>query len=475
MLVRRPVLSLAALATIFTSATCAKSGRARIETREPTTAVTSAWVYASSYGNITFAATAVKADGTLYFHLEAPAKNSWVSIGTGDEMDGSLMWVVHRSQDGKGVTLSPRTVGGHVEPSYNSKTGCTLNTRPGLTNGIVSHNNKDIYSVNGVCKGIDGKSFKKQKRESEGGGGGDGKISFSSTSQSFIFGLGPDDRDLKSNDMNAGIRRHALYGNFAMDLSKASVQDDDDVLQTALAQVGGWENHNAQTQGNPKKDRDWSGPLHVVMMCGTFVILFPVGVVFLRLLEKVRWHAITQGVGMVIAVLGVGVGIYLGREYNHSKNVSSAHQILGLFIVLFTLAQFTLGFLHHRLYKKYQRPTLMGKIHLYAGPFILIVGAVNGFLGFNFSDASNHNIMYGIIVAVIFVLLAGSLFWARRRKAKKNKMMGGMPGQGYEGYSTRSHGRGTEEGGSMSGLPLREYPTDNPPDYDRQQQPRPMV
>ncbi|KAF2469130.1 CBD9-like protein, partial [Lindgomyces ingoldianus] len=370
---------LATLAAFASWTTAVSHSILEIDRREPINSTTSAWVYGAKHGNITFAVTAVTSSGDLYFHLEAPADNNYVAIGTGEEMDDSLMWIVYRSSDGKGVTLSPRTVDGNVEPSYDDKTGCQLNTNDGITNGITSLDSKDIYAVNGYCKGINGKSYR--KRESDGGGGGKGKISFSSTNQPFIFALGPDDRDLRSSSMSAGIRRHILYGTFSMDLSKASVQDSDDVFQTQLSSVGGWTNHNAQTLENPKNDRDWSAPIHTVVMCGTFVILFPIGVIFLRLLEKVRWHAWIQGFGMVLAVLGVGVGIKLGLEYNHSKNVNSAHQILGLFVVVFTIAQFTLGFIHHRIYKKHSRPTIMGKIHLYMGPFILLAGAINGFLG----------------------------------------------------------------------------------------------
>jgi hypothetical protein len=55
------------------------------------------------YGNFTFAVTTVKENGDLYIHIEAPAENSWVAVGTGSEMKGSLMWVVYRSEDEKGT------------------------------------------------------------------------------------------------------------------------------------------------------------------------------------------------------------------------------------------------------------------------------------------------------------------------------------------------------------------------------------
>jgi len=61
----------------------------------------SAFVYATVYGNVTFALTAVKDVGDLYFHIEAPAKNSWIAVGTGSQMKGSTMWVAYRGDDEK--------------------------------------------------------------------------------------------------------------------------------------------------------------------------------------------------------------------------------------------------------------------------------------------------------------------------------------------------------------------------------------
>jgi len=103
-----------------------------------------------------------------------------------------------------------------------------------------------------------------------------------------------------------------------------------------------------------------------------------------------------------------------------SKAVNSAHQIIGLIVVLFALVQFTLGMFHHRLYKRHQRPTMFGRVHLYLGPFVLIIGAINGFLGFKFADEDNDNIWYGVIVGVVFVALVAALIWARRRRKTKS-------------------------------------------------------
>jgi len=61
-----------------------------------------------------------------------------------------------------------------------------------------------------------------------------------------------------------------------------------------------------------------------------------------------------------------------------SKSFNSAHQIIGLVVVMLVLAQMTLGFLHHRIYKRTQRTTPMVKVHRLAGPVVILVAIVNG-------------------------------------------------------------------------------------------------
>lgn len=72
-----------------------------------------AFVYDLEYGNITFAATAVRetdvnkgGEGDFFFHMEAPAENSWAAVGVGTGMKGALIWVLYRSKNGTGTQLA---------------------------------------------------------------------------------------------------------------------------------------------------------------------------------------------------------------------------------------------------------------------------------------------------------------------------------------------------------------------------------
>jgi H+/Cl- antiporter ClcA len=51
-------------------------------------------------------------------------------------------------------------------------------------------------------------------------------------------------------------------------------------------------------------------------MIFTFVILMPLGLVLLRVVESVRWHAINQTLAAILAIIGGAIGIYLGLMYN---------------------------------------------------------------------------------------------------------------------------------------------------------------
>lgn len=108
-----------------------------------------------------------------------------------------------------------------------------------------------------------------------------------------------------------------MFGHFTVDMTKAAVNTTEDVSFDELSVVGTWQNHYAQLTSGPTKDRDWGGSVHSALMCGTFVVLFPVGVIFLRLVEKVKWHAWMQGLGLVLIACGVGIGIWASGQYNN--------------------------------------------------------------------------------------------------------------------------------------------------------------
>jgi hypothetical protein len=66
----------------------------------------STFIHPTGHGNLTFAVSAATS-GDVYIHLSAPATYSWVAVGTGSEMAGSVMWIVYEGADRKSQSFAP--------------------------------------------------------------------------------------------------------------------------------------------------------------------------------------------------------------------------------------------------------------------------------------------------------------------------------------------------------------------------------
>jgi hypothetical protein len=58
----------------------------------------STFIYTTDQGNLTFALSAAST-GDVYMRLLAPAVYQWVGVGTGSEMDGSVMFIIHEGSE----------------------------------------------------------------------------------------------------------------------------------------------------------------------------------------------------------------------------------------------------------------------------------------------------------------------------------------------------------------------------------------
>ena len=221
----------------------------------------------------------------------------------------------------------------HGEPSYNPNIDCSLIAATELndtsmasnpSNVVAAVNGKDTFVVNAHCRNITNIPFDNihtsTKRTLEARKNKKPEpptlLNLTNTQQSFIFALGPTNKHLSSDATDAGIRRHSVYGQFTMDMAAAT-----SALASLVTAVDTWENSNAQLVSGPKNDSDWIGAAHGLLMIGTFVLLWPTGVIFLRVLERVKWHAWIQGVGMGLVVVGFVLAMQVGSSYNHVSKV----------------------------------------------------------------------------------------------------------------------------------------------------------
>lgn len=136
-----------------------------------------------------------------------PASKSWVAVGTGSEMAGSMMFIAYSDANGQSkksrlvrqgtssltcdldVTLSPRISPSHNEPQYSKDIDVSILAGTGITNGtlvVIAHCRN--------CKTWNG-----------------GSLDFSSRNQAWIYAIGPS-QNLKSNSPSASISQHDVFG-----------------------------------------------------------------------------------------------------------------------------------------------------------------------------------------------------------------------------------------------------------------------
>jgi asparagine N-glycosylation enzyme membrane subunit Stt3 len=96
--------------------------------------------------------------------------------------------------------------------------------------------------------------------------------------------------------------------------------------------------------------------------------------------------------------------------------------------------QLILGTVHHVIYKRTRRATKLGKIHLYLGPLVLVLGIINAPLGTIVGQRSQYNIPYAVVVAVLAVLFfaARIYIWRSTKQTKTIEENAGSEGSDAE-------------------------------------------
>lgn len=369
-----------------------------------------------------FALSVDGANNDLYFHMSAPSSNAWMGVGIGQKMQNSLYFIAYASSNGTGVTLSPRVASGNSEPSYYKDVTCDLIYGNGLSNSDQESNTGPFggvsngkMSVNAVCHNAT--SWKL--------GSSSGSLDVTSTAQPFIFAVGPSvpgGPNLRSNSLSAGLQYHDFFGQFTMDMTQATTDSGSVSVPLPNDATNSSYTNSGVTIQFAKSDSDPAPHIHAFVMCFAYFVLWPIGSLCLRVMNRVKLHAWVQFIGLVLATMGSAGGAYLSTEYNRSKNFNSPHQVLGILLFISVWAQFLLGFFHHRIYKREQRPTILGKIHRYLGPAIIFIGVVVAMLGFVL--ALNPHLCLPFMFFLIFVIIVycglrfGSRFCCSSRRNK---------------------------------------------------------
>ncbi|KAK6003415.1 hypothetical protein QM012_009186 [Aureobasidium pullulans] len=344
--------------------------------------------------------------------MSGSSKHSWIAVGTGTEMHDSMMFVLYSDKTNHGATLSTRYSTGEQEPRY------LRDMRP----ETHASNENNTFSVDAHYKNS---SVWMQHH-----------IDMNSSKQPFIFALGPKLHGKTGGSPTATIQRHVVYGRFTMDMTQALSSS----MPAVNSENGSWISSGASSAFDVSGDFDVGSAIHAVVMGLAFVIVFPLGALLLRFIS-VRVHYVIQLAASLLVIVGLGTGIYISMEYNKAslrlqsygsslilttsktQDYMTAHQIIGLIVFAAVIVQLLLGTVHHVIYKRTYKSTRLGRIHLYLGPGILVLGIINAPLGLILGQRSQYNVPYAILVTVLAILffVARGYLWRSARQDQRVK------------------------------------------------------
>lgn len=133
----------------------------------------------------------------------------------------------------------------------------------------------------------------------------------------------------------------------------------------------------------------------------------------------VKVHACWQIFAFMIALVGVGLGIWLGLRVRY---LDYLHSVLGFAVLGCLAVQALLGTLGHARFKKIEKRSWWGVSHTWWGRGVFALGLVNGGLGLLLADNTTggriaYGVVAGISVGVYVVVLA--LYYLRGSSGEK--------------------------------------------------------
>lgn len=350
----------------------------------------------------------------LHMRLQYPAAHGWGSVAIGNQMEGATMFVVYPSNSGTGATLSIRTATGEEEPIGLAGLDCK-------TQSMITH--KSIVDASFACYGV----------------GDDARLKGKSASN-WIWAVGPGlkatgpDRD--STDVY--LAEHNYYGSFNLDMVKAHVaapvaapkasqttaghlaQSSGIISATASAlvpMITGSTSSGASASAAASMPADNLVRVHAVILCGSFLILFPLGVLLLRV-YSVRAHWIVQALASLLSFIGFMIAFAMSGMTEEHRDFKSSHQVLGIILFILMLPQLFMGWAHHMKFKKTGWGTWMAVPHLNLGRLIMFLGLVTGILGFKLSDNTDGAVVFGLSSAGMIIAIICLIVWDRKKRAK---------------------------------------------------------
>lgn len=146
---------------------------------------------------------------------------------------------------------------------------------------------------------------------------------------------------------------------------------------------------------------------HGFLMTFAIGLFLPIGAATIQVLPwsktVTRIHAPLQAFALSMLVAGMGVGIYLGVE---ADRIDNYHTVIGFIVVGgLLLFQPLMGLYSHLYSRRAGRRSFVAYIHRWFGRFMVILGIINGGLGFMLAGIGTPGCPLGAVIA--YSVIAG--------------------------------------------------------------------
>lgn len=173
---------------------------------------------------------------------------------------------------------------------------------------------------------------------------------------------------------------------------------------------------------------------HGTLMALAVTLWFPLGAIIMHTTHHVWLHAAVQSFAYINAIVGMCLGIWLGRNVRY---LDYAHTVIGMAVMAAVVFQVALGvWAHWRFVAEKQRKSqgevtmtkmkkifTLGFMHRWLGRSLIALAIINGGLGLKLAqNTKGGEIAYGIVAGIVgsvYLTLLVIRIWRRYRMLKE--------------------------------------------------------
>ncbi|KZZ89297.1 Carbohydrate-binding domain family 9-like protein [Ascosphaera apis ARSEF 7405] len=306
------------------------------------------------------------ATNDLYIRISAvfPHRLGWAAFGTGNAMEGSLMFIIYPGEGEHGITVSVRTT--QVE-----------HDAPQHEDFLPRYEVKETTIVDGiyheaviVCYECD--SYNTSS-----------KLDVASPKQPWIWAA-ETKQQTQSADTSIPLAFHSGFGSFTLNM-RAAVSDGPVHPDSPLLAISRL-SHNVDEVPDI---RHTMFKAHGIFLTIAFCVMMPIASAIIRgqVESAFTKHSGLQMFTIPTVIFGISIALFFST-WNLSFDSRGVHKVIGIFLLFTTIAQPILGWIHHQNYILYHGRTAVSYWHIYLGRITVGLGWLNVMLGMIIGHAS---------------------------------------------------------------------------------------